>query len=164
MAFDPEEPDDPASCTVDDQDLIGEADEGAEVTLTVECEVPDVTTLDGQSAVDELETAGFTWAVDDCGDALDECTVGDQDLLEAPPGAEVSLTMEGEAPPDGPDPDCHESYPDDCLDPAADDYDCEGGQGDGPEYVVGPVTVDHAVTDPDPFELDRDANGVGCES
>jgi hypothetical protein len=36
---------------------------------------------------------------------------------------------------------CDPSYPDVCLDPAAIDYDCEGGTGDGPEYVDGPITV-----------------------
>ena len=44
-----------------------------------------------------------------------------------------------------------------CLVPAS-DYDCEG-PGDGPEYVSGPVQV----TGDDPFDLDRDANGIGCE-
>lgn len=39
------------------------------------------------------------------------------------------------------------------------DVDCAGGSGDGPRYVDGPVTVD----DSDPFDLDRDGDGVGCE-
>lgn len=54
---------------------------------------------------------------------------------------------------------CDPSYPDDCLDPSASDYDCEGGEGDGPEYVAGPVNVQGV----DPFGLDRDGNGTGCE-
>jgi hypothetical protein len=54
---------------------------------------------------------------------------------------------------------CHPSY-DPCLDPNASDYDCEGGEGDGPEYVAGPVTV----TGDDPFDLDRDGDGTGCDS
>lgn len=45
-----------------------------------------------------------------------------------------------------------------CLTPAS-DYDCEGGEGDGPEYVAGPVQV----TGADPYRLDLDGNGVGCE-
>ena len=52
---------------------------------------------------------------------------------------------------------CHPSY-DPCLDPNASDYDCEGGSGDGPEYT-GPVTV----SGDDPYDLDRDRNGVGCQ-
>jgi hypothetical protein len=59
-----------------------------------------------------------------------------------------------------PQPDCDPSYPDVCLDPGAADYDCAGGSGDGPEYVDGPVRV----RPPDPFELDREGDGWGCES
>ena len=32
--------------------------------------------------------------------------------------------------------------------------------GDGPPYVEGPVSV----TGSDPYDLDSDGNGVGCES
>ena len=46
-----------------------------------------------------------------------------------------------------------------CLPPAS-DYDCSGGTGNGPEYVDGPVRV----TGSDPYDLDRDGNGIGCES
>ena len=54
---------------------------------------------------------------------------------------------------------CDPNYEGACLDPNAPDYDCEGGSGDGPKYT-GRVTV---VGD-DHFGLDRDGNGVGCES
>lgn len=53
---------------------------------------------------------------------------------------------------------CHPSYSGSCLDPAAVDYDCAGGSGNGPRYT-GTVTV----TGPDVFGLDRDGDGVGCE-
>jgi hypothetical protein len=46
-----------------------------------------------------------------------------------------------------------------CLDPTAADYDCAGGSGNGPKYVQGPVQV----RPPDPFDLDADADGIGCE-
>jgi hypothetical protein len=46
---------------------------------------------------------------------------------------------------------------DPCLPPAS-DYDCAGGSGDGPEYT-GRVTV----TGSDPYGLDADGDGVGCE-
>jgi hypothetical protein len=59
------------------------------------------------------------------------------------------------APP--PTEDCTPGY-DPCLTPAS-DYDCEGGSGDGPEYVAGPVQV----TGSDPYGLDLDSNGIGCE-
>ncbi|HZK15216.1 MAG TPA: hypothetical protein VFC52_01340, partial [Solirubrobacterales bacterium] len=45
-----------------------------------------------------------------------------------------------------------------CLDPNAIDYDCEGGSGDGPLYT-GPVEV----IESDPYDLDRDGDGHGCE-
>jgi hypothetical protein len=55
--------------------------------------------------------------------------------------------------------DCDPSYEGACLDPDASDYDCEGGSGDGPQYTGG-VTV---VGD-DHFGLDRDGDGIACES
>jgi hypothetical protein len=54
---------------------------------------------------------------------------------------------------------CDPSYPDVCLDPSAEDYDCAGGSGNGPEYVEGPIRV----RPPDPFGLDADDDGWGCE-
>lgn len=45
-----------------------------------------------------------------------------------------------------------------CLPPAS-DYDCIGGSGDGPEYT-GLVTV----TGSDPYGLDANNDGVGCEA
>ena len=55
---------------------------------------------------------------------------------------------------------CDPSYPDVCLDPAVEDYDCAGGSGNGPEYVEGPIRV----RPPDPFDLDREGDGWGCEN
>lgn len=45
-----------------------------------------------------------------------------------------------------------------CLKSGIGDYDCAGGSGDGPNYT-GPVRV----TGSDPFGLDRDGNGIGCQ-
>jgi hypothetical protein len=45
-----------------------------------------------------------------------------------------------------------------CIPPGP-DVDCAGGSGNGPRYVVGPVYV----TGSDPYDLDRDGDGVGCE-
>jgi hypothetical protein len=47
---------------------------------------------------------------------------------------------------------------DPCITPG-DDVDCAGGSGNGPRYVDGPVTVSGA----DPYGLDTDGDGVGCE-
>jgi PASTA domain len=55
---------------------------------------------------------------------------------------------------------CDPSYPDVCLDPAVEDYDCAGGTGNGPKYVEGPIRV----RPPDPFDLDREGDGWGCEN
>jgi hypothetical protein len=45
-----------------------------------------------------------------------------------------------------------------CI-PIGSDVDCAGGSGDGPRYVVGPVYV----TGSDPYDLDADGDGIGCE-
>jgi hypothetical protein len=47
---------------------------------------------------------------------------------------------------------------DPCIHPGS-DVDCEGGSGDGPRYVEGPVYVSGA----DPYGLDLDGDGVACE-
>ena len=52
---------------------------------------------------------------------------------------------------------CTPGY-DPCI-PKGPDVDCAGGSGDGPRYVEGPVYV----TGSDPYKLDRDHDGVGCE-
>jgi hypothetical protein len=44
--------------------------------------------------------------------------------------------------------------------PIASDVDCAGGSGNGPAYVDGPVTV---IGD-DIYYLDRDGDGVGCDT
>jgi hypothetical protein len=62
-------------------------------------------------------------------------------------------------PPAVPASNCDPSYPDVCLHDGIGDYDCAGGSGNGPNYVDGPVKV----LPPDPFDLDRDGNGTGCE-
>ncbi|WP_198541927.1 hypothetical protein [Parafrankia colletiae] len=54
---------------------------------------------------------------------------------------------------------CHPSYSGACLDPNASDYDCEGGSGNGPKYVRGPIEVRGS----DPYQLDGDDDGVACE-
>jgi len=55
---------------------------------------------------------------------------------------------------------CDPAYPDTCLTDGIGDYDCAGGTGNGPNYVTGPITVRY----PDPFGLDSDGNGIGCET
>ncbi|MEU2033033.1 hypothetical protein [Nocardia amamiensis] len=74
------------------------------------------------------------------------------DLLCAMGSAQFCL-----APPIQPGPGCHPSY-DPCL-PMVSDVDCEGGGGDGPVYT-GRVRV----IGPDEYGLDRDGDGVGCDT
>ncbi|MDQ3956780.1 MAG: PASTA domain-containing protein [Actinomycetota bacterium] len=82
------------------------------------------------------------------------------------PGATVTLTVAKKAPPPPPVPaapstsagaGCTPGYSP-CLPPDS-DYDCSGGSGDGPKYT-GYVTV----TGSDPYGLDSDNDGAGCES
>lgn len=53
---------------------------------------------------------------------------------------------------------CHANYTGACV-PIASDVDCEGGSGDGPAYVRGPVTV----VGHDVYKLDRDGDGIACD-
>ncbi len=52
---------------------------------------------------------------------------------------------------------CHPSYSG-CLEMNAGDYDCASGSGNGPNY-----TEAVEVYGSDPFDLDRDNDGWGCE-
>lgn len=47
-----------------------------------------------------------------------------------------------------------------CIPDLGTDVDCAGGSGNGPRYVQGPVRV----TGSDPYGLDSDGDGWGCES
>jgi hypothetical protein len=54
---------------------------------------------------------------------------------------------------------CDPDYIGECLKDGIGDYDCAEGSGDGPNYVYSPVEVVGA----DPFGLDEDGNGIGCQ-
>jgi hypothetical protein len=54
---------------------------------------------------------------------------------------------------------CDPNYSGQCLQDGIGDYDCSSGSGNGPNYVYGTVQV----VGGDPFGLDRDKDGVGCE-
>lgn len=54
---------------------------------------------------------------------------------------------------------CDPNYEGACLNPDSPDYDCRGGSGDGPDYT-GPVRS----VGSDPFGLDRDGDGLACET
>jgi hypothetical protein len=71
------------------------------------------------------------------------------------------VVVAGPPPPKPPPPqqNCDPNYKGACLDPNASDYDCAGGQGDGPKYVQGPVTV----VGNDHYDLNRDADNIACD-
>jgi hypothetical protein len=54
---------------------------------------------------------------------------------------------------------CDLNYSGACV-PIASDVDCAGGGGNGPAYVQGPVRV----IGTDIYDLDRDGDGIGCDS
>ena len=142
---------------------------GAPFTLVIAKEIPKVTAVVGQSkgaAVRSLKGAGYQVTVIEQISTKKPGTV----LAMSPgagsrliPGETITLTIAKKAPPAPPAPDvstpdagCTPGY-DPCLPPAS-DYDCSGGSGDGPEYT-GYVRV----TGSDPYGLDADNDGVGCE-
>ena len=53
---------------------------------------------------------------------------------------------------------CDSNYSGACV-PVDSDVDCDGGSGNGPSYVAGPVTV----IGNDIYELDKDHDGTACE-
>jgi hypothetical protein len=56
-------------------------------------------------------------------------------------------------------PRCDPNYSGACV-PIASDVDCAGGSGNGPAYVDGPVRV----IGRDIYDLDRDGDGIGCDT
>jgi hypothetical protein len=54
---------------------------------------------------------------------------------------------------------CDPNYSGACV-PIASDVDCAGGSGNGPAYVDGPVRV----IGTDIYDLDRDGDGIGCDT
>jgi CHRD domain len=101
------------------------------------------------AAVVEAMRSSNTYVNVHTDDGVDPPDTGPGDF----PGGEIRGQIEAAAPQA-----CHSSYREACLDPNAEDYDCEGGSGDGPLYT-GQVKV----VGPDEFELDHDNDGIGCE-
>jgi hypothetical protein len=74
--------------------------------------------------------------------------------------ARIEVEREEEALAEGEASECDPNYAGACLDPNAYDYDCAGGEGDGPEYT-GTVTV----VGEDHYELNADpeSDNTGCD-
>jgi hypothetical protein len=92
-------------------------------------------------------------------------TTEERTTTTPPPTTATTAAPTTTAPPPPPPPpttaapasNCTPGY-DPCV-PQASDVDCAGGSGNGPEYVSGPVRV----TGSDPYGLDADGDGLGCE-
>jgi hypothetical protein len=138
------------------------------VTIVVAKKIPkapDVIGLRKGRAVDAVKQAGYRVAIshelstEKPGTVIAMSPGGGTRLI---PGNTLSITIAKKAPPPPPtpppppEPNCTPGY-DPCLPPAS-DYDCLGGSGDGPKYT-GPVRV----TGSDPYGLDADGDGLGCE-
>ena len=110
-------------------------------------------------SVDDDEKAALENLLVSCG-AVPPTTTTTTTAPPPPPTQIQPLVPQTTQPPPPPPPaqDCTPGYSP-CLPPAS-DYDCAGGSGNGPAYT-GRVNVDHSYGDP--YDLDRDGDGVGCE-
>jgi hypothetical protein len=134
--------------------------EPEEVVPPLDPRVPNVTRLDLQSARFRLKIAG-PWHVvvkkrattqESPGNVLQQRPRPARRLAE---GRRVVL-MIAERKIVVDDPNCQGYDP--CIPPGP-DVDCAGGTGDGPRFVSGPVRVNGS----DPYGLDGDGDGWGCE-
>ena len=132
--------------------------EGSLVKLTVAAPFPRIPNVVGkklEQARRILEREGFKVRVKKQASTQPKDTVISQTPIagtEARPGRTVALVVA--KPTTGGD--CQGYSP--CIPPGP-DVDCAGGSGDGPRYVSGPVRV----TGSDPYGLDADNDGWGCE-
>lgn len=137
---------------------------GTEVVLVVAKAYPQVPGVVGRlksAAVERLQDAGFKVSV-----TTETRTSGRDGIVlrqtptgaaRARPGSSITIVISSVVRPVAPPTqNCTPGY-DPCLTPAS-DYDCAGGSGDGPKYT-GFVRV----TGYDPYDLDADGDGTGCE-
>lgn len=90
------------------------------------------------------------------------------EVVQTPPVAEVTAVGSRVPPPAAPPAPvplvqqgagaCDSNYTGACV-PVASDVDCEGGGGNGPAYVRGPVQI----VGSDIYDLDRDGDGIACD-
>ena len=122
--------------------------------------IPDVVGKRFSRARGALRDAGFSVYVTRKVSTKPEGTVISQRPtadFSARPGRTVTIVVAKPAPEtSGGTSNCTPGYSP-CLPPAS-DYDCSGGSGDGPAYT-GFVRV----TGSDPYGLDADNDGYGCE-
>jgi hypothetical protein len=81
---------------------------------------------------------------------------------EVRPGRTIRLVIsKGQKPQPSPQPNCTSGYSPCLLYHGGADYDCYGGEGNGPYYTEPGVV--YTVSGSDPYGLDADNNGSGCE-
>jgi hypothetical protein len=138
------------------------------VPLVIAAPLPKVPAVVGQSAssaLQELRAAGFrthtvrrTTTSGSDGVVLSESPLSGQSVR---PGSVVTIVVSHVVRPVTSTPtqsqNCTPGYSP-CLPPAS-DYDCAGGSGNGPKYVYGV----ERVTGSDPYDLDADGDGYGCD-
>lgn len=137
--------------------------EGSVVQVVVAKAYPQIPNIVGESLSQArriLKHAGF-----DVGDVRKQTSSQPKDTVisqtpvagtGAQPGRYVNLVIAKPTSAGGGSTNCTPGYSP-CLPPAS-DYDCIGGSGDGPKYT-GLVHV----TGSDPYGLDADNDGLGCE-
>jgi resuscitation-promoting factor RpfB len=139
---------------------------GTNVVITIAQSYPTVPYVAGlptATAISKLKAAGYAVALTKqessqrIGTVISSNPSAGSDRL---PGQKVVITVAKAPPAPSAEPSsgsCTPGYSP-CLLPAS-DYDCAGGSGDGPQYVYGTVRV----TGSDPYGLDSDNDGYGCE-
>ncbi|HWU22765.1 MAG TPA: PASTA domain-containing protein [Nocardioides sp.] len=123
--------------------------------------VPDLAGLAGPAAQHRLTRAGFAVVVHTrtVSSGTDGTVLEQHPAAGTPvrPGATVTLVIRDVHAPTLVQTNCTPGYSP-CLPPAS-DYDCAGGSGNGPAYA----DQTEVVTGSDPYELDSDGDGYGCE-
>jgi hypothetical protein len=135
-------------------------------TTVAKAAVPNLVGMTAGQAKTALSRRGLRWTLSykatgraAPGTVIAQSSKAGQGVL---PGTVVALVVAKAPPPPATTAprNCDPAYPDVCLHDGIGDYDCAGGTGDGPNYVDGPIRV----LPPDPFDLDRNGDGIGCES
>ena len=143
-----------------------EAELGSTITLLVAKPLPVIPNVVGdklRAARRTLERRGFEVRKE--GSSQPKDTVIRQSPeggTSARPGRVVTLVVAKPLPSGGGGGggDCTPGYSP-CLQSGPSDYDCSGGSGNGPAYTEPGVT--YRVTGSDPYDLDSDNDGSGCE-
>jgi PASTA domain len=141
---------------------------GALVSITVAKAfptVPNVVGLSQAAATNRLKDVGYKVTVTKQESSQSPGTIisitpsAGSELL---PGRSVKIVVAKKPPaPTTPPPaNCAPGYSP-CLPQGPSDYDCSGGSGNGPAYTKPGVT--YRVTGSDPYGLDTDNDGYGCE-